>query len=93
MSTGLTSVMINYFEEDPLAWQGSDFMKISKPQRAASAFINYLADEADDLESRVPMREDSMGLLGLLKYILKEDNFSAGDLEELGQVILSHAND
>lgn len=89
MPSKITQVVIDYYKEDPQAWDGADFKKVTYPRRAAVGLIEFLADEADDLESRVPMREDNVGLLGLLKDILKSENFSEEDLIEIGEVILT----
>jgi hypothetical protein len=80
----LATVFADYVREDPIAFEGLEFMSSTDPKDVATKLIDYLENELED----VKFANDSMGLGELLNTILKSYEFSGEELTEIGQAII-----
>lgn len=89
MPSKLAQVVIDYYKEDPMAWDNEEGLMVTSPRLVAINFINLIEDEATELNDNTPTSQDQSGLLELLKSFLNFEIFSEQDLLDIGNAILT----
>lgn len=89
MPSKLAQVVIDYYKEDPTAWDNEEGLMVTSPTRVAINFINLIEAEAEELNDNIAVVNDPSGLLPLLKSFLNFEIFSAQDLLDIGNAILT----